>query len=236
MPSRTSAARLIPVSQKSEQKNAIPGPAVETPVYDPNVPEPSSRAELQKYWMNLTLNEKTAQKMLWVSEGGSKVVRLTEEVCPYLDRPERFELTPQVLCNEGLWGTRGYWEVTVSGWVVIGATYERVGRKAYDGPSGLGENDESWGVGWAGSCYHAWHKGQVVEVMGIPHCSTLGVYVDQPAGLINFYLVECKQEGEEDTGKKEVKLIYKFQNPMTERIVPGIWVGRSSSCCILKKD
>ncbi|XP_061086437.1 tripartite motif-containing protein 16-like [Conger conger] len=224
------------MSNSARAKKPAPKPAVEIPVYDPNVPEPSTRDELLKYWVNLTMNEKTAQKMLWVSEGGTKVVRLTEEVCPYLDRPERFELTPQVLCNEGFWNTRGYWEMKCSGWVVIGATYEKVGRKAYDGPCGLGENDESWGVGWAGSCYHAWHKGHVVEVVDTPYSSTLGVYVDQPAGIIKFYLVEWKVEGEEDTGRKEAKLIYKYQSPMTERVVPGIWVGRSSSCSILKKE
>lgn len=47
-------------------------------------------------WKNLSLDDKTANKMLWISEGGSKVCRRTEEVCPVLDRPERYEYSPQV--------------------------------------------------------------------------------------------------------------------------------------------
>lgn len=50
--------------------------------------------------MNMTLDDKTANKMLWLSEGGSKVCRRTEEVCPVLDGPERYEYSPQVRANE----------------------------------------------------------------------------------------------------------------------------------------
>ena len=48
-------------------------------------------------WFNLSLDDKTANKMLWISNTGSKVTRRTQEVCPCLDRPERYELSPQVL-------------------------------------------------------------------------------------------------------------------------------------------
>ena len=47
-------------------------------------------------WLNLSLDDKTANKMLWISDNGSKVCRRTEEVCPVLDRPERYEYSPQV--------------------------------------------------------------------------------------------------------------------------------------------
>lgn len=47
-------------------------------------------------WKNLSLDDKTANKMLWISDGGFKVCRRTEEVCPVLDRPERYECSPQV--------------------------------------------------------------------------------------------------------------------------------------------
>lgn len=46
--------------------------------------------------MNVSLDDRTAQKMLWLSEGGAKVSRMSEEVCPVLDRPERYEHSPQV--------------------------------------------------------------------------------------------------------------------------------------------
>lgn len=47
-------------------------------------------------WINLSLDDKTANKMLWISDHGSRVCRRTEEVCPVLDRPERYEYSPQV--------------------------------------------------------------------------------------------------------------------------------------------
>ncbi|XP_030626049.1 tripartite motif-containing protein 16-like [Chanos chanos] len=218
--------RIMPESRKPEK----------LPLYEPNIPEPSSRADLLKYWINLSLDEKTANKVLWITEGGAKVSRMTEEVCPYLDRPERYEHSPQVLCKESVWGARGYWEVEYSGWVVIGATYEGAGRRGSDGPCGLGEIEESWGLGWAGSCYHAWHKGINQEIHEVPQRSTIGVYLDQPAGILSFYAVEPAAEGEGGSGRKEVKLLHRFKNPIKEKTLPGFWVGRQSSCLLLQKE
>lgn len=138
----------------------------------------------------------------------------------------------QVLCKESIWASRCYWEVLYSGWVVIGVTYEGAGRRAGDGPCGLGENEESWGLGWAGSCYDAWHKGINSRVEDADQCCTIGVYVDQPAGLLCFYAVET----ERDSQKKQVKLLHRFKNSIKEKILPGFWVGRQSSCLILKKE
>lgn len=43
------------------------------------------------------MDDKTANKMLWITEGGAKVARMTDNVtCPVLDRPERYENAPQV--------------------------------------------------------------------------------------------------------------------------------------------
>ncbi|XP_051970791.1 tripartite motif-containing protein 16-like protein [Xyrauchen texanus] len=200
------------------------------PVYEPNIPEPTSREELIQYWVDLSLDERTANKVLWLKEGGAKVSRMTNEVCPYLDRPERFEHCPQVLCKESIWASRCYWEVLYSGWVFVGVTYEGAGRRA--GGSGLGENEESWALGWAGSRYDAWHNGINTRVKDVPQCSTIGVYVDQPAGLVCFYAVET----EEDSKKKYLKLIHRFTNPIQEKMLPGFWMGKQSSCLILKKE
>ncbi|XP_030645638.1 tripartite motif-containing protein 16-like protein [Chanos chanos] len=204
--------------------------SLKLPPYVPDIPEPTTRAELMKYWIPLSLDDRTAQKLLWLSEGGAKVSRMSEEVCPVLDRPERFEHSPQVLCKEGLLGQRGYWEVDYEGWVVIGAVCESVGRKAQDGPCGLGENDVSWGVGWAGSSYHAWHNSENTEIHA-PFCPIMGVYLDQPAGIIKFFMVQSSEDG-----TKEVQLLHHYKTTVKERILPGFWVGRKSFCWIRKKD
>lgn len=123
-----------------------------------------------------------------------------------------------------------------SGWIVVGVAYERAGRRNSDGPCGFGENEESWGFGWSGSCYHAWHKGQSTEIKGIPKCSVIGVYVDQPAGLLNFYVVEEIKEEEEGICRKEVELVLQFKSCLKEKMIPGFWLGTQSHCLILKNE
>uniref|UniRef100_A0A3Q3KHR9 B30.2/SPRY domain-containing protein n=1 Tax=Monopterus albus TaxID=43700 RepID=A0A3Q3KHR9_MONAL len=205
-----------------------------TPAYEPDIPEPRFRADLLKYWINLSLDHNTANRTLWLSRDGDKVARKTDDItCPVLDRAERYEYLPQVLCKQGILGFRGYWEVKVSGWVVVGVAYEGSGRKTRDGPIGLGENEESWSFGWSGSSYHAWHKGRVMEIKGIPKCSRIGVYLDQPAGILNYYAVEEATEG---AGVKEVTLLKQFKSTFTEKMVPGFWVGIQSECVIVKKE
>ncbi|XP_031683742.1 tripartite motif-containing protein 16-like isoform X2 [Oncorhynchus kisutch] len=213
-----SSNKIMPVPKKAE----VP------PVYEPNIHDPTTRADLMKYWIPLSLDDKTAQKLLWISESNLKVSRMSEEVCPYPMRPERYEHSPQVLCKEGLLGQRGYWEVDYGGWVVIGAVYESMGRK--EGQCGLGENESSWGAGWAGSCYQVWHNGENVEV-GLPLCNTMSIYLDQPAGIIKFFIVEGEEEAE-----KAVRLIHKFKTNLKEKILPCFWVGSKSFCWIRKKE
>lgn len=53
-------------------------------------------------WFDISLDDKTAQKLLWISEGGAKVARTSDASCPYPNRPERYEHAPQVgLATEG---------------------------------------------------------------------------------------------------------------------------------------
>ncbi|XP_041812342.1 tripartite motif-containing protein 16-like protein [Chelmon rostratus] len=226
--STVSTKGIMPVPKKAGKKPSSPESATseKLPPYEPNVPEPNTRADFMKYWVPVSLDDKTSQKLLWISEGGAKVARTSDAVCPYPNRPERYEHSPQVLCKENLLGHRGYWEVDYDGWVVIGLVCESAPRK--DGPCGLGENNGSWGAGWSGSCYQVWHNGENVDVQ-LPLTSTMGIYIDQPAGIIKFLLVE----GE---GEKEVRLIHKFKVNIQEKIFPGFWVGTHSFCLIRKKD
>ncbi|XP_072224874.1 tripartite motif-containing protein 16 [Leuresthes tenuis] len=215
----------MPVPKKAGRKGSN-AQEEKLPPYEPNIPEPTTRADFMKYWFPLSLDDKTAQKLLWISEGGSKVARTTDAVCPYPNRPERYEDSPQVLCKEGLLGCRGYWEVDYDGWVVIGVVLESTPRKSQDGACGLGENSSSWGVGWSGSCYQIWHNSENIEFQ-LPSSSTIGVYVDQPAGIIKFLLVEGEDE-------KEVRLIHKFKVSLEEKVLPGFWIGSNSFCLIHK--
>ncbi|XP_074476053.1 stonustoxin subunit beta-like [Sebastes fasciatus] len=183
------------------------------------------------------MDDKTANRMLWIGEGGAKVARRTDDVsCPVLDSPKRYEYSPQVLCKEGILGFRGYWEVEYSGWVVVGVAYEGAGRRNTDGFCGLGENEESWCLGWSGTSYNAWHKGHNVDIIEIPKYSTIGVYLDQPAGILNFYGVEEVKEGEESTGVKEVYPLQQIRCPFVEKMRPGFWLGPQSYCLIMKKE
>ncbi|XP_017273780.1 tripartite motif-containing protein 16-like protein [Kryptolebias marmoratus] len=197
--------------------------------YLPGVPEPTSRAELIQYWINLSLDNKTANKLLWISDDRSKVVRRTKEVCPVLDGPERYEYSPQVLCKESIWNSRVYWEVEHSGWVVIGATYEEAARRADARPSGIGENDESWGLCWSGMRYEIWYNGSHQDINDVSFCSPIGVYIDQPAGIINFYTVTG--EGAE----KEVEVLHKIKTRIEKKVLPGFWLGVQSSCTLLRR-
>ncbi|XP_003961465.2 stonustoxin subunit beta-like [Takifugu rubripes] len=220
MPTTKPNSRLILSETNCKQENVSS--------YVPNIPEPTNRADLLTHWKKLCLDDKTANKMLWISDGGSKVCRRTKEVCPVLDRPERYEYSPQVVCKEVIWNMRAYWEVEFSGWVVIGATYEGAGRRASSGPSGLGENEESWGLCWSGTQYEIWFNGIKKDITDVPFCSTIGVYLDQPAGIITFYAVTG--EGAE----REAQLLHKVETSMDQRILPGFWIGIQSSCTILK--
>lgn len=134
----------------------------------------------------------------------------------------------QVLCKENLKGNRGYWEVDYDGWVVIGLVCESAPRKSQDGPCGLGENSGSWGCGWSGSNYQVWTNGENVDVP-LPLSSTMGIYIDQPAGIIKFLVVLGEAE-------KEVRQIHKFSVNTQDKIFPGFWIGTNSFCQIRKKD
>ncbi|XP_034049378.1 stonustoxin subunit beta-like [Thalassophryne amazonica] len=204
------------------------------PDYEPDIPEPTSSPPVD--WIDLSLDEKTANKMLWITDGGYKVARMTDDLtCPVLDRPERYEDVPQVLCKEGILGSRGYWEVTYTGWVVIGVAFEGAGRRLQEGPCGLGENDESWALGWGGSHYQMWFNGTYSEIWDVPQYTTLGVYLDHPAGVINFYGIELKKE-EGAERKEEIRLLQHIKSPFKGKMMPGFWIGQRSSCSFVKPE
>ncbi|XP_048847402.1 tripartite motif-containing protein 16 isoform X1 [Brienomyrus brachyistius] len=220
----------MPASRKPGDAHGGAIATAPCPIYEPNIPEPQTREELLKYWIPLSLDDRTAQKLLWISDGATKVSRMSEDACPYLDRPERYDHSPQVLCKEKMWGRRAYWEVGYTGWVVVGVVYEGAPRKSQEGPCGIGENDASWGLGWAGTCYQAWHNSENVDVEA-EATTELGLYLDQPAGVLSFYAV--RKEGEGVTGAAQ--LLHRYKVSFSQPLLPAFWVGGKSACWIQKK-
>ncbi|MGH0157930.1 UNVERIFIED_CONTAM: hypothetical protein FKN15_068978 [Acipenser sinensis] len=161
------------------------------------------------YSCQLTLNPKTANRELCLSEGNRKVTwRKEMQRCD--DHQERFDYYDQVLCREGLSGTRCYWEIEWSGrWASIGVTYKGISRKGEERSCVLGFNDKSWSLIWSGSSYTAWHNNNHTAITA-PHSPRIGVYLDFNAGTLSFY-------GVSDT----MTLLHRFQTTFTEVLYPG---------------
>ncbi|XP_039621450.1 tripartite motif-containing protein 16-like [Polypterus senegalus] len=183
---------------------------------------PRSQKDFLKYACQLTLNPCTANEYLWLSEDVRKVTHSTEP-CPSFDHPDRFDRWLQVLCNEGLYKSRYYWEVeTVGSRAVIGVAYHSIGRKGGDEDCHLGGNKSSWGLYCSGSSYSARHDKQETEIIA-PYSSRIGVYLDYPSGTLSFYSIL-------DT----MTLLHRFEGNFTELLYPGFSLncyGSSVTIC-----
>ncbi|XP_058865669.1 tripartite motif-containing protein 16-like protein isoform X2 [Acipenser ruthenus] len=192
----------------------------EVAVHSLQAPEPRSRADFLKYSCRLTLDPNTAHRELYLSEGNRKVTWRKGESQPYPDHPERFDYWWQVLCREGLSGTRCYWEIEWSGErASIGVTYKGINRKRNDHLSGLGYNEKSWSLVYFGSNCSVWHnyiKTAIIE----PHFPRIGVYLDFNGGALSFYGVS------DDT----MTLLHRFQTTFTEPLYPGFGPNWWSEC------
>ncbi|XP_058872279.1 tripartite motif-containing protein 16-like isoform X2 [Acipenser ruthenus] len=184
-------------------------PVNEVAVYSLQAPEPRNRAEFLKYSCQLTLDPNTAYRELCLSEGNRKVT-LRGETQRYRHHPERFDRYPQVLCKEGLSGTRCYWEIEWSGGgAVIGVTYKGISRKGGSRSCALGFNDKSWSLFCSGSSYFASHNNNETAITA-PRSPRIGVYLDFNAGTLSFY-------GVSDT----MTLLHRFQTTFNEPLYPG---------------
>ncbi|MGH0174755.1 UNVERIFIED_CONTAM: hypothetical protein FKN15_068377 [Acipenser sinensis] len=161
-------------------------PVNEVAVYSLQAPEPRNRAEFLKYSCQLTLDPNTANRYICLSEGNRKVTYRRENQ-RYRDHPERFDILAQVLCSEGLSGTRCYWEIEWSGGrASIGVTYKGISRKGEDHSCGLGFNDKSWSLFCSDSSYTARHNNNRTAITA-PSSPRIGVYLDFNAGTLSFY-------------------------------------------------
>ncbi|XP_058872651.1 tripartite motif-containing protein 16-like [Acipenser ruthenus] len=190
----------------------------EVAVYSLQAPEPRNRAEFLKYSCQLTLDPNTAHRELCLSEGNRKVTWRRETQRCADDHPERFDRYTQVLCREGLSGTRCYWEIECSGGGAdIGVTYKGISRKGVDHSCRLGCNDKSWSLRCSSSSYTALHNNNETAITA-PRSPRIGVYLHFNAGTLSFY-------GVSDT----MTLLHRFQTTFTEPLYPGFWLPSSGS-------
>ncbi|KAJ8000882.1 hypothetical protein DPEC_G00185010 [Dallia pectoralis] len=169
---------------------------------------------LRKYACQLTMDQNTANTHLLLSEKKMKVTRV-EEKQHYEDHPDRFDWHPQVLCTEGLSGSRYYWEV---GWYGgepdIGVAYKGIRRSGCHFDGGIGKNGNSWSLNCIGKgCYYFYNAGQNPIFFRGPVSTRIGVYLDWPAGTLSFYNVSGTW-----------KHIHTFYTTFTEPLYPGFWI------------
>ncbi|KAG7491276.1 hypothetical protein MATL_G00001390, partial [Megalops atlanticus] len=184
------------------------------------------KAGLRKYACQLTLDPNTAHRGLSLSEGDRKVTRTPERKQPYPDHPERFACWQQVLCREGLSGTRCYWEAECSGGAEIAVAYKGISRKGgWGSDSVFGYNDQSWCLSCSSDGFSGWHNKKHTSIPTPSSRSRrVGVYLDWPAGTLSFYSVSS------DT----LTHLHTFHTTFTQPLYPGfcIWTGTLSLCML----
>uniref|UniRef100_A0A673GCS2 B30.2/SPRY domain-containing protein n=2 Tax=Sinocyclocheilus rhinocerous TaxID=307959 RepID=A0A673GCS2_9TELE len=175
-------------------------------------------AGLKKYACFLTLDPNTANTQLILSEEKRKVTCLDKKQS-YPDHPDRFDVYPQVLCTESVYG-RCYLEIEWSGddGVYIAVSYKSISRKGDGDERWFGCNDQSWSLICCPDRYSFRHNKIVTCLPVKPISSRIGVYVDQSAGTLSFYSVS-------DT----MSLIHTVQTTFTQPLYPGFKVYYKSS-------
>ncbi|KAJ7989796.1 hypothetical protein DPEC_G00308220 [Dallia pectoralis] len=152
-----------------------------------------NRQGLYKYAtpMQLALDPDTVNHYLLLSERDRKVIRQKTEL-QYPETQERFDKCNQVLCKPSL-NERHYLEVECLRNAYVGVAYERLKRKGSGDCVKLGHNKDSWTLYTSDSGSHAQHN-NISHLLHTPDIKAdvpykVGVFLDWPAGLVSFYLV-----------------------------------------------
>ncbi|XP_032360429.1 tripartite motif-containing protein 16 [Etheostoma spectabile] len=149
----------------------------------------NTRAVFLKYSSAITLDLKTVNNMLVVSEGNRKVRFTTGQL--YGGHSARFA-TPQVLSTESLTG-RCYWEVELRGKeVCVAVAYSSISRKGSSTECTFGAENDSWALSLYGGYSDDWayfRYNNVQTPVSGPRSSRIGVYLDHSAGTLLFYSV-----------------------------------------------
>nr|XP_020517013.1 NLR family CARD domain-containing protein 3-like [Labrus bergylta] len=180
------------------------------------------KRDVRKYACELELDTNTVYKFLKLSDNNRKVTRVLEEE-RYPDHPDRFEHWPQLLCGAGV-TAQCYWEVELSGRVLVSMTYRGITRRGFSNECAFGWNDHSWSMICHDRGYIVRHNNKESEIPSTSVSNRVGVYVDYPAGTLSFYRVSS------DT----LIHLHTFNTTFTEPLYPGVapWsVGSSASLC-----
>ncbi|XP_055059255.2 E3 ubiquitin-protein ligase TRIM16 isoform X1 [Misgurnus anguillicaudatus] len=174
-----------------------------------STPEPNTREKFLQYYRQITPDPNTVNKRLCISDR-NRVITDTDKDQPYPDHPDRFDVYPQVLCKEGVWG-RCYWEVEWSGQVFISVSYKSISREG--NKCLFGSNDQSWSLNCTESSCSFFHNNIKTKLPVVSRSSRIGVYVDHSAGSLSFYSVS-------DT----MTLIHRVNTTFTQPLYPGFRV------------
>ncbi|CAI5657229.1 unnamed protein product [Oreochromis niloticus] len=178
---------------------------------------------LRKYSCQLTIDTNTVHTNLQLSDNNRKVTHV-KEVQSYPDHPDRFDVRPQLLCENILAG-RCYWEVEWIGLVDISVSYRGIRRKGETYNCVFGYNDQSWSLDCIkdgpDSVCHNYSRTSISSSSSV--CNRVAVYVDCPAGTLSFYRVSS------DT----LIHLHTISTSFTEALYPGFWldIGASVTLC-----
>ncbi|XP_041812999.1 NACHT, LRR and PYD domains-containing protein 3-like isoform X2 [Chelmon rostratus] len=174
---------------------------------------------LRQYACDLTLDPNTAAVNISLTEDKKEAIYVGEKQS-YPDHPERFD-SRQVLCEEGLTG-RHYWEVECVR-SDVGVAYKSMDRVGdCSSQFSLGNNEKSWCWFYEGRFHH---NNSCLKFMHQTSRSTIGVYLDWPAGILSFFEVFP------DT----LTHLYTVRTTFTEPLHPGFGLDDGSVClCKIK--
>ncbi|XP_066577894.1 E3 ubiquitin-protein ligase TRIM39 [Amia ocellicauda] len=161
---------------------------------------------IQKCAVDVTLDPKTANPELILSEDG-KQVRHGDKRQALPDNPERFDFSACVLGKEGISSGRHYWEVEVgekTDWD-LGVAKESINRK---GEITASPKDGYWVVILSNNNEYDALADTSVLLSLSPKPRKVGVYVDYEGGQVSFFNVEARSH------------IYTFTDTFTEKLYP----------------
>ncbi|XP_007540861.1 neoverrucotoxin subunit alpha-like [Poecilia formosa] len=187
----------------------------------PDVTAPLDRRDLAWYHCSLTLDPKTCNGWLNLSDGNRKATCGPEQAYP--DNPQRFDVFTQGLSELALTGRRYFeveWSTGHPNKVGVALVYDSMQRKGKDVVSSFGENPASWYFGVHNNELSAWHNGKIWST-SVPAggCSRVGVYLDWPGGSLSFYQVSSDA----------LTHMYTFRAKFTEPLHPGLYAYHISN-------